>query len=68
MLQTMNVLPSMEGHRYSPLQLGPDRVGTIRAETEALQALAALVCGCAVEALTMDAIERKVSELRASRD
>lgn len=60
-METMTILPALEGRRFGSVPIGYDRIETMRTEFSALQALASMICGCPPENLTV----RMVGDLTA---
>lgn len=68
MLQTLTTLPMVDDRvRFGQIQLGYDKVSTIRAEFVALQKLAAFACSCSEAELTLEKINALISELQQTQ-
>lgn len=68
MLQTLKALPEVDDRtRFGAVQIGYDKVCTIRLEFSALQKLAAFACNCAEAELTLEKINALVSELQQTQ-
>jgi hypothetical protein len=68
MLQTLNVLPAVdERSRFGSVQVGYDKICTIRGEFAALARLAAFSCNCTVDELTMEKIQALLVELEQTQ-
>jgi hypothetical protein len=63
-METLRNLPDIAGRRFGNLALGYDRIEQIRAEVSVLETLAALVCGCPREDLTVERVQKMTADLR----
>lgn len=64
-MEALKHLPDVSGRKYGTIDLGYDRVDTIRMEISTLETLAALICGCSREALTLPKVQWVTADLQA---
>ena len=63
-METLRLLPSMEGRRFGTMSLGYDRVDQLREEFSTLLSLAAVMLNTEPEKVTTRDVETLVTELR----
>jgi hypothetical protein len=57
-METLRTLPNLEGRRFGVITIGYDRIEQIRTELSVLESLAAVLCNCDREALTVPMVQR----------
>ena len=64
-METLRNLPDVSGRRFGNLSIGYDRIDQIRAEASTLETLAALLCGCSREDLTVQKVQSVIAALQS---
>ncbi len=62
-METLSILPELQGRRFGSVAVGYDRIDTIRAEFATLLGLAAIVCGVERDKVTVRMVEALTSVL-----
>lgn len=62
-METLRNLPDISGRRFGNIAIGYDRIDQIRTEVGTLETLAALVCGCSREDLTLAKVLALLTEV-----
>ena len=63
-METLRALPDLQGRRYGTVALGYDRIDQIRMEVSVLETLAAVICGCRREELTIPIVQAVLADIQ----
>lgn len=64
-MESLKHLPNIEGRKYGTISIGYDRIDQMRGEIGVLESLAALVCGCTREELTIQKVQVAIAKLQS---
>jgi len=66
-MESLKTLPDLQGRKFGSLAFGYDRIEQMRMEFSVLESLAALVCGCEREEVTIPKVQQAIAKIQAEQ-
>lgn len=63
-MESLKTLPDLQGRKFGALSFGYDRIDQMRMEFSVLEQLAALVCKCEREEVTIPKVQQAIAAIQ----